>query len=173
MISFAITGPESTGKSQLSQALAKQYSTEYIPEFAREYLRINGPDYTYETVVYIAEQQLLRQNNQFNKRISPCFFDTDMLVCRVWLEFVFGKCPPHILYESLKPVFSHTFLMDIDLPWEADPLREHPNQRKELFDLYYQLLDHSERDFTVISGKGAERLENALLIVDKFLHFKP
>jgi nicotinamide riboside kinase len=169
MISIAVTGPESTGKSRISQELAGHYSTIYLPEFAREYLMINGPEYTYETVVYIAEKQLLRQKNMLNKRISPCFFDTDLLVCRIWLEFVFGKCPQHIVLESLKPVFSHTLLMNIDLPWQADPLREHPTQRKELFNLYYQLLDQSERSFTVISGEGAERLDNAVLVVDEIL----
>ena len=167
--SFAVTGPESTGKSTLAAGLAEHYSTIYLPEFARGYLTENGPEYSYETVVFIAEQQLLKQRELFAKGISPCFFDTDLLVCRIWLEFVFGKCPAHIIHESINPVFTHTFLMNIDLPWQDDPLREHPAQRKELFDMYYRVLDQSEREFTVISGSGNERLENAIVKIEELL----
>lgn len=167
--SFAVTGPESTGKSTLAAGLAEHYSTIYLPEFARGYLTENGPEYSYETVLFIAEQQLLKQREIFKKRISPCFFDTDLLVCRIWLEFVFGKCPQHIIQESIKPVFTHTFLMNIDLPWQDDPLREHPAQRKELFEMYYRVLEHSERNFTVVSGAGNARLENAIELVNAIL----
>jgi len=31
-------------------------------------------------------------------------------------------------------------LCDIDLPWEADPQREHPHMREKLFTLYYDEL---------------------------------
>jgi nicotinamide riboside kinase len=168
--SFAITGPESTGKSELASQLAKHYQSAFLPEYARSFLELQGPKYTYETVVYIAEQQLLHQTNFLNQAPSPCFFDTDLMVCRIWLEFVFGKCPPHILQASNEHVFTHTLLMDIDLPWQDDPLREHPAQRKELFELYLKSLEMAKRPFTVISGIGELRFQAALKIVDSFVN---
>ncbi|MEZ5173626.1 MAG: hypothetical protein R2850_09005 [Bacteroidia bacterium] len=53
--------------------MAEHYSTIYLPEFARGYLTVNGPEYSYETVVFIAEQQLLKQRELFAKGISPAF----------------------------------------------------------------------------------------------------
>lgn len=34
---IAIVGPESTGKSTMSDYLAKHYNTVWVPEFARDY----------------------------------------------------------------------------------------------------------------------------------------
>jgi nicotinamide riboside kinase len=167
--SFAITGPESTGKSALAQTLATHYQTAFLPEFARTYLEENGPKYTYETVVYMAEQQLLQQTNFLKQAPSPCFFDTDLMVCRIWLEFVFGKCPSHILRASKEALFTHTLLMDIDLPWQEDPLREHPAQRKELFELYQNSLELARRPFTIISGIGDLRVQAAREVVESFM----
>jgi nicotinamide riboside kinase len=59
--------------------------------------------------------------------------------------------------------------MDIDLPWEFDPLREHPHQRRFLFDRYKTELDKSRFNYRVISGVGEDRLRNALEIVDAII----
>jgi len=52
-------------------------------------------------------------------------------------------------------IYDLYLLCDIDLPWEDDPLREHPASRKELFDLYFQTLNRWKVPFEVISGKAA------------------
>jgi nicotinamide riboside kinase len=91
------------------------------------------------------------------------------MVCRIWLEFVFGKCPSHILRASKEALFTHTFLMDIDLPWQEDPLREHPAQRKELFELYQNSLELARRPFTIISGIGDLRVQAAREVVESFM----
>jgi len=53
-------------------------------------------------------------------------------------------------------------LCDIDLPWEFDPLREHPEMRKELFELYCRELSSRGFPFYVIHGMGSKRLKNAI-----------
>jgi hypothetical protein len=59
-------------------------------------------------------------------------------------------------------------LCDIDLPWQYDPLREHPDQRQYLFDLYYKELKNRNFPFDVVRGTGRDRLTNAIQIIDKF-----
>ena len=39
IIKVVLFGPESTGKTTLSQDLAKHYNTVWVPEYAREYLQ--------------------------------------------------------------------------------------------------------------------------------------
>lgn len=39
---IVIYGPESTGKTTLANDLANHYKTEWVPEYAREYLQKNG-----------------------------------------------------------------------------------------------------------------------------------
>jgi nicotinamide riboside kinase len=58
-------------------------------------------------------------------------------------------------------------LCDIDLPWEADPLREHPNHRNELLNLYTQDLAVSQANFFLISGKAENRLNHALHVIQQ------
>jgi len=61
-------------------------------------------------------------------------------------------------------------LCNIDLPWEFDPLREHPEMRSELFGKYEELLKTNHFNFRIISGIGEERLQNAIDFVDEFLN---
>lgn len=39
IIKVVLFGPESTGKTTLSEQLARYYSTVWVPEYAREYLQ--------------------------------------------------------------------------------------------------------------------------------------
>jgi len=55
---IVILGPESTGKSVLSEQLATHYNTIWCPEYAREYLLKNGVDYSYDDLLTIAKGQL-------------------------------------------------------------------------------------------------------------------
>ena len=64
MFKVGIIGPESTGKSTLSEYLANRYGGLLVPEYARVYLeeraRERGSAYAYtrEDVLRIAEYQL-------------------------------------------------------------------------------------------------------------------
>lgn len=165
MLKIAITGPESTGKSELSQALASHFQGKVLHEYAREYLETRGPSYLQETVEQIAREQMRQQNELLFQNDRHVFFDTDLLVCRIWLEHVFGACPTWIMEASVQDVFDHTLLMNIDLPWQDDPLREHPHEREILFNKYQDALDASGRSYTVISGQGNDRINSAIQII--------
>lgn len=162
MIKIAITGPESTGKSFLAAALAKHYDTLWVEEFARNYLSKIQRPYTFDDVTYIAQQQSLKEIESSNESQKFLFCDTDMLVCKIWQEFVFGKVSNEVEQLFQNNNYHFTLLCDIDLPWEFDPLREHPNKRAELLDLYIYYLNQNKRPYALISGLGEERIKNAI-----------
>ncbi|MGB0176596.1 MAG: hypothetical protein ACPF9D_05480, partial [Owenweeksia sp.] len=57
----------------------------------------------------------------------------------------------------------HQYLiMFPDLPWQSDPLREHPNDRQYLFDLHLREVAQLGRPYRVIRGSGKRRLENGI-----------
>ena len=58
-------------------------------------------------------------------------------------------------------------LPDIDLPWQPDPLREHPDKRKELFNLYLDELKKRNLPFEIVNGFGQQRLANAVNAYEK------
>lgn len=159
---IAIIGPESTGKSWLAQQLAARFQTIWVPEFSREYLANIGRPYELTDVEKIAYGQMLAIENA--KRMNPkmMFSDTESLVCKIWAEVVFGRCPDSIAALVKHQNFDFYLLCNVDLPWVADPLREHPNRREEIFLLYKKSLDRLGWPYAIVSGAGNNRLENAV-----------
>jgi len=168
MMKISITGPESTGKSWLAKRLAEHYSTAWVPEFARTYLEEIGRPYTYEDILYIAQQQ---QNSEViaGQHAGLLFCDTDFCVTSIWCNVKYGQCHPWIETELDKNEYGLYLLCDIDLPWQYDPLREHPEMRRELFGMYHKLLSEKHFNFRIVKGKDEDRLQNAIRFVDEFL----
>ncbi len=134
MYKVGIIGPESTGKSTLAKELAEQFKGTYVPEYAREYVERKGrKELTYDEVCEIAREQI--------KSISEAgfyFFDTELIVTKVWFEYAFGKVPEW-LTEAIKTYPMDLYLLTYpDIPWVPDPARYNGSQamREELFDRY-------------------------------------
>ncbi len=180
---IVIIGPESTGKSILSQQLASHYETTWCPEFAREYLLTNGTNYDYDDLLTIAKGQLALEDeyattleNQSQTMLEngehlPLFIDTDMYVMKVWCEFVFEKCHRLILDEIVRREYDLYLLCNIDLPWVKDELREYPDieSRKKLYRIYKDLMTNQQVPWVDISGDYEERLKTAITAVDQLL----
>jgi len=163
---IVITGPESTGKSNLAEALANHYKTAWVPEYARVYLNKLGRDYNYDDLLnitkgqYKLEKEYEKQSNEF------LFLDTSFLVMKIWCQYKYNKCHPWIIENLEKQSCDLYLLCDIDLPWQPDPLREHPDKRKFLFDWYQRELSHSGNRFALVSGIDEQRACNAIRIID-------
>ena len=162
---IAITGPESTGKSWLSKRLADFFNTEWVEEFAREYLKINVADYHYEDIVKIAKGQKERENTAIKKANKLLFSDTEPIVTKIWSEVVFGKIDTWIEDEIKSNPYDLYLLCYPDLPWEPDPLRENPDNRIELFELFLKELSFRGYNFKIVKGVGEERFKNAVKFV--------
>jgi NadR type nicotinamide-nucleotide adenylyltransferase len=172
MIRISITGPESTGKSWLAQKLAEHYRVRWVAEYARKYLEeINRP-YNYEDILIISQKQF-GEENAIGTSSELLFCDTDFCVTSIWCEVKFGKCHPWITEKLNQNHYGLYLLCDIDLPWQYDPLREHPEMRAELFNKYQNLLEQKGFNYRIVSGMGEERLQNAIRFVDEYLAGKP
>lgn len=165
---IAIIGPESTGKSQLAEDLADFYSTVFAPEYARSFLSGLGRPYNQNDLLQIAKKQQESIAFLQAKANDYLFVDTELLVIKIWSEFKYRNTHPWILSELKKQEFDLYLLTDIDLPWEADPLREHPHQRERLLKLYENELDKRKFPFIKISGLGKQRTLNAIKGIDDF-----
>lgn len=162
---IAITGPESSGKTKLASDLANHFKVEFIPEFAREYLLAQSGNYDYSDLDKIAEGQLKSiENAQHNK---PLIVDTEMLVMYIWSRVKFGNVSLFVQKKLNEQKFDLYILCDIDIPWEADPLREHEYDRDDLFQLYYKKLRELKVNFIVVKGSPEERLAEAVASVDE------
>ena len=166
---IAIVGPESTGKSTMSAYLAKHYQTVWVPEYARAYCEklTEPPTWQDEINMFYGqlalEQQLLPQANQ----ILIC--DTTFITVKIWSDQMFGKSPQEVLDELPKHPYDLYLLLDIDLPWQDDPLRDFPHMREHFMDIWHKELQALNAHYKVISGSGPERYESAVNVIDSFL----
>ena len=166
---IAITGPESTGKTALTQRLAELYDTVYVPEYAREYLDKHGMQYTPEDVVKMARGQVELERQMAAKANQVLFSDTELINYKIWLEHNNWEVPQWLTEYIRKHRYDLYLLTDIDLPWVADGQRDKPNDRELLFNRFQEELDAIEADYAIISGSGALRLDNAKSISDLIL----
>jgi NadR type nicotinamide-nucleotide adenylyltransferase len=163
MIRIAITGPESSGKTTLAEALAVHFACPCILEFSRAYLMERGGNYTQSDLDAIAKGQLEMWRAKQGEDLVIC--DTEMLVMKVWSEFKYGTCSDFILNAVNDQKFDHYFLCRPDIAWEEDPLREHPEQREELFELYLNELISRQLPFTIVEGELQERIEKCIEVL--------
>ncbi len=181
IIKVVVIGPESTGKSSLCEQLANHYNTEWVKEYAREYLLTNGTEYSYDHLLEIAKSQLDLENaaiqlvenkttniSESNSTSQIILLDTNMYVLKVWCEFVFEKCHPWILNQIVENSYDLYLLCDVDLPWVKDELREYPDLeiREKLYHHYKDLLVNQSTPWVNISGNYQQRLENAINAID-------
>lgn len=167
--SIAIVGPESTGKSMLAKLLSNHYKGIWVPEYARTYLQTSQGKYGLHDVERIAAEQFRQIFVAQNNPSHISFADTEMLVCHIWCKVVFGTVPQTIEKLLDQQRFDYYLLCDIDLAWQPDPLREHPNRRQEIFDMYHEALLQRRLPFTIVRGQGAVRTQNAIHAIDRIL----
>lgn len=144
MYKVGIIGPESSGKSTLARYLAKRYHGLLIPEYARDYVEQKGTtEVSFNELCAIAKHQIEELENLSSHSLilsftQPIFFDTELIVTKVWFDYAFGRVPEW-LNENI-----HRFPMDVylltypDIAWVPDPARSNGSDaiRKELFDRY-------------------------------------
>jgi NadR type nicotinamide-nucleotide adenylyltransferase len=136
---IGIIGPESSGKSALARYLAKRYDGIYVPEYAREYVERKGSlEVTYDELCEIAHHQI-EEMNSFNPPVSAVyFFDTELIVTKVWFDYAFGQVPEW-LEKAIKQYPMDTYLLTYpDLPWTQDGARYNGSDemRMKLFNRY-------------------------------------
>ena len=137
-----IIGPESTGKSTLAKYLAKRYKGVYVADYAREYVeRKESSEVSYEELCEIARHQinLMQRLEVRGERLEKLFFfDTELIVTKVWFDYAFGSVPEW-LETAIRAYPMDVYLLTYpDLPWVPDPARYNgsDSMRLELFHRY-------------------------------------
>lgn len=166
---IAITGPESSGKTQLAEELAQHFGANWVPEYAREYLSGRTESYSIDNILSIAKGQLKWEEKMAQSSSNLLFCDTDLTVTKVWSQVVFKTCPKWIEQKFHEHHYDLYLLCYPDIDWEHDLLRENPNDRLKLFNLYQKELESAQFNYRIVDGRGEERLKNAINFVNQLL----
>ena len=174
IVKIVLYGPESTGKTTMSEQLARHYNTVWVPEYAREYLqdKWNNERKTCEPhdLLPIAEGQMKLENELTKKATKVLLCDTDLLETKVYSEaYYVGHCDPLLEKYALKNSYHLYFLTYIDVPWVGDDLRDKPNERERMFAYFKETLEKYNRNFVILKGDRKTRLSTAIQHIDNLL----
>ncbi|MEJ2882445.1 ATP-binding protein [Pedobacter sp. GR22-6] len=166
---IAIVGPESTGKSTITSQLAKHYQTLWVPEYARYYCAALTKDCDLQDEVNMFHGQVALEASVLaiaEKELIFC--DTTFLTVKIWSDEVFGETPQVVLDALPKYNYDLYLLLDIDLPWQEDPLRDFPHKREHFMQIWHNELQSLNANYILVGGLE-DRLDNCILEVERFL----
>ncbi|AGC76647.1 NadR type nicotinamide-nucleotide adenylyltransferase [Nonlabens dokdonensis] len=169
-LKIVLYGPESTGKSTLALQLARYFNTVTVEEFARDYLQekydVTGEICAYEDLLPIAIGQRLAENNAVLKANKFLFCDTDALETYIYSHAYFDRAPTELKEAVRKSDYDLYLLLDVDVDWTPDDLRDKPDDRNDMFQLFEKGLREFEKSYAIINGTGKMRFKNALKAIE-------
>ena len=170
IIKIALFGPESTGKTTLAKQLAEYYQTEWVPEFARDYLQKKWEENQHicveDDMLPIAYGQVALENEKLSLAKKYLFCDTNLMVTKVFSEVYYGSCGSLLNEAALEHDYDLFFLTDIDVPWEKDDIRDKAEGRETVFSVFKQTLIDHKKPFITLSGNKESRLAKATAIIE-------
>lgn len=156
---IAILGAESSGKSQLAEALATHYKTVWVPEYLREFVELNKRVPLEDDQLQIALTQLNNEETLLPQAKQWLFCDTTPLMTALYSQFYFKQVDPELQRIALQHDYALTLVTAPDFPWIADGLqRESPAVRQIIHDELVNRLDTLGIPFVLLEGALHERL---------------
>jgi len=160
-----LTGAESTGKTELAKELARHFSAVLVPEFAREYALARQNELSYSDVGPIAHVQMEREDSV--KESHLIILDTDLLSTVVYSRHHFGAVPQWVQTKAAERLADLYLLLDVDVPWIWDPVRDSGETRLELHEDFRSALGEFGARYELISGTWEERLRRSIEVIDR------
>lgn len=159
-----INGPESSGKTTLCEYLVAELDAGYIQEYPRIYLEMTDGKYD--------EEDLLIMAGDIDDLISELdddhlwIIDTNNINIKIWYQHKYGELPNELNDMDDNTDAIHLLCMP-DIPWESDPLRENPEGRDAIYNMYRRYMYENEVRYHVI--QGSDREEKAEKLIESIL----
>jgi len=165
MIHIVLTGSESVGKTTLAGQLGAHFDALVVPEFVREYALSKGAPLDFRDHGPIAKGQMAMEDTVLAQATargdSLLIHDTDLLSTVVYCHHYFGRCPAFIEEAAVERRPSQYLLLDIDVPWISDGMRDRGEQRRVVQHLFVDTLERLGAPYTTVSGTWSARFEMA------------
>lgn len=158
-----VLGAESTGKTTLCQDLAAHFDTTWTEEYMRPYLQEKWDNTKtsceWHDLMPIAYGQVAHENKQARLANRYLFCDTALFELMVYSNWYYNDCPQDLANAALAHEYDLILLTEVDVPWEADDLRDAPHQREELSQAFADALTQLNKPFRRIGGDRQARVK--------------
>ena len=165
LVLVCITGPESTGKTALAQHLAEWLNTEWVPEASRAYAERKGSELLASDVSPIARTHIELADAAVDRvrarGATALVLDTDLISTVVYARHYYGAVPAWIVRAQRERGADLYLLCDVDVPWVPDGVRDRPQTRAAMFELFRRGLAARDAKRVIIRGDWATRWERA------------
>ncbi|REJ80041.1 MAG: ATPase [Bacteroidetes bacterium] len=165
-IRIALIGPESSGKSTLSELLGKEFNCTVIPEYGRTFLAEKNGRYSEEEALHCIRSQF---EAEMQTEDSMIIIDTEAIMGKIWMEDKFGHSPDWITGIINDHPYDLYLLTYPDTEFIDDPVRENPGRREYFFNRYKNILEERKLPFVIIKGEWNQRLKFAKQAVSDLL----
>jgi HTH-type transcriptional repressor of NAD biosynthesis genes len=150
-------GGESSGKSTLSAALAREFETVVVPEYARELWDEKSGKLEFGDMVRIAREQTRREEAALTRARGFVFCDTSPLTTLFYSRDLFGRADPELV-EAADRRYDVTVLCAPDFPHVQDGTRRDPPFAEEQHAWYVSELQARGVSYLVARGSLNERI---------------
>lgn len=164
-----VTGSESTGKTWLTQRLARRFETVWVPEFSREYALQKAAPLDVSDVEPIARGQMRSEGALLPRARELIVLDTDLVSTVVYAKHYYGTCPLWVEHSARKRLADLYLLCDIDVPWIPDPARDRPAARGEIHAAFVEHLERYGVRYVLVRGSWDEREGSAVSATEALL----
>ena len=164
-----LTGSESVGKTTLARRLAERYGVEVVPEFVRDYAARKQARLDFSDHGPIAKGQMALEDEYIGRAESLLIQDTDLVSTVVYCNHYFGKCPAFIEEAAIRRMPTMYLLLDIDVPWISDGVRDRGDRRQQVQELFAETLAQFAAPVTVVRGTWDARYAIATRTIDNLL----
>lgn len=172
---IVFVGAMSSGKSTLTEALAKKYKTTFAPEYGREYWTNNQIDrrISFEAFDEIAKGHLAIEDKEIQNADTYFFVDTNAITTFTYALDYHGHAPEFLKQTALENSLRYDlfFLCDIDIPYD-DTWDRSGDQKRSVFQKQI-IADLKERNipYILLSGSLDERIAKVEKILFQFRKF--
>ena len=154
-----LLGGESSGKSTLAEALAREFSTVHVPEYGRELWTAQSGALTFEDMRQIAETQIQREEEAAFRANRFVFCDTSPLTTLFYSNHLFGKAEAR-LRELAKRPYDFTFLCAPDFSFIQDGTRQAESFRLLQHEWYLKELANGRMAYELVAGSVDARISH-------------
>ncbi|MGH8384775.1 MAG: AAA family ATPase [Pseudomonas sp.] len=170
---LVLAGPESSGKSWLSNEIHANFGGILVGEYVRHFIEREARLPCYDDITAIANGQLTWENEARAKQPSLLILDTHLLSNILWSCTLFGACPTWIEQALLARHYDlHLLLRPETVAWHDDGQRCQPQlvDRQVFFQASQQWLDLHRQPYQILQGDWQQRKDAAFEAVSRLLN---
>lgn len=154
-------GGESSGKSTMAEAMARELGTVWAAEYGRELWVAQDGELAYDDLLRIARVQQQREDDLRQQATRYLFCDTSALTTLFYSREMFDRAAPELEHRAGRR-YDHVLLCAPDFDFVQDGTRREDGFRLRQHDWYVAELRRREIGYTLLTGSLRQRIDTVL-----------